>query len=221
MTNLLLRSVFAGLIALTIGACENDITQHDPHQSHPSTVERKVARMDMGPLYAGKPSPGDSDRIDEFLAAYHGQGEKPLEVTVPGKSTEDPVAREHALQIANALMQRGVPSEEINLYVAETQTEGTASMAFPIYVVTPEACGYWDKPIDSDYENGITANFGCATQHNIDAMAANPRDLAYPQEASGRMGARSFYVIDNFQKGKALPSANDLGQDFNFRIGPI
>lgn len=224
MTNSLLRSAFAGLLALSIGACEGDNTmaQHDPHQSHPSTVERKIARMDMGPLYAGKPSPADQQRIDEFLDAYHGQGEAPLEVTVPGKSTEDPVAREHALQIANALMQRGVPSDDINLYVAEAQTEGTASMAFPIYVVAPEECGYWDKPIDSDYSNGITANFGCAMQHNIDAMAANPRDLAYPQESTpGRSGARAFYVINNYQRGQALPSANDLGQDYNFRIGPI
>ena len=224
MTNSLLRGAFAGLLALSIGACEtgSDMTQHDPHYSHPSTVERKVARMDMGPLYAGKPSPGDQQRIDEFLNAYYGQGEAPLEVTVPGKSTEDPVAREHALQIANALMQRGVPSDDINLYVAEAQTEGTASMAFPIYVVAPEDCGYWDRPLDSDYNNGITANFGCATQHNIDAMAANPRDLAYPQEATpGRSGARAYYVINNYQRGEALPSANDLGQDYNFRIGPI
>ena len=223
MTNSLLRGAFAGLLALSIGACESsDMTRHDPHYSHPSTVERKIARMDLGPLYAGKPSPGDQQRIDEFLGAYYGQGESPLEVTVPGNSTEDPVAREHALQIANALMQRGVPSDDINLYVAESQTAGTASMAFPIYVVAPEDCGYWDKPLDSDYDNGITSNFGCATQHNVDAMAANPRDLAYPQESTpGRSGARSFYVIDHYQKGEALPSANDLGQDFNFRIGPI
>ena len=78
----------------------------------------------MGPLYAGKPSPADSQRIDEFLDAYQTQGERPLEVTVPGKSTDDPAAREHALQLANALMQRGVPAEDINLYVAETQTKG-------------------------------------------------------------------------------------------------
>ena len=38
---------------------------------------------------------------------------------MPGKSTDDPAAREHALQLANALMQRGVPAEDINLYVAD------------------------------------------------------------------------------------------------------
>jgi type IV pilus biogenesis protein CpaD/CtpE len=50
-------------------------------------------------------------------------------------------------------------------------------------------------------------------------MAANPRDLAYPQEMTpGRSGARAFYVIDNYTRGQALPSSNDLQQDFNFKI---
>ncbi|MEZ5832697.1 MAG: CpaD family pilus assembly lipoprotein [Dongiaceae bacterium] len=219
MTNSLLRCACAGLIAALLGACETDITEHDPHYSHPSTVERKTARLDVGPLYAGKPGPDDSKRIDEFLAAYQSQGEAPLEVTVPGKSTDDPAAREHALQLANALMQRGVPANQINLYVAESQTQGTASVTFPIYITNPEECGYAGEQFDFYHNNGIHPNYGCSIQHNIDAMVANPRDLVYPQEATpGRSGARAFYVIDNYQKGKPLPSANDLLQDYNFKI---
>jgi pilus assembly protein CpaD len=140
-------------------------------------------------------------------------------VTVSGRSVDDPAAREHALQLANALMERGVPAENINLYVQQDQAAGLSHMAFPIYVVSPEECGYWDKPMDSDYTNGITDNYGCAIQHNIDAMAANPRDLAYPQKMTpGRSGARAYYVIDNYTRGQALPSANDLQQEYNFQI---
>ncbi|HEX6118259.1 MAG TPA: CpaD family pilus assembly lipoprotein [Dongiaceae bacterium] len=219
MTNSLLRCAGAGLIALLIGACETDIQQHDPHYAHPSTVERKTARLDVGPLYAGKPTPADSQRIDEFLDAYHTQGEAPLEVTVPGKSTEDPVAREHALQLANALMQRGVPAKDINLYVAESQTAGTASVTFPIYVTAPEQCGYVEGFWDYGHDNAISPNFGCAIQHNVDAMVADPRDLVHPQDMTpGRSGARSYYVVTNYQQGKAIPSANDLLQDYNFKI---
>lgn len=223
MTNFLFRCAGAGLLALFIGACqtEPDISQYDAHYAHPSSVQRKTARLDVGPLYAGKPTPADEQRINEFLGAYHTQGEAPLDVTVPGRSTDDPAAREHALQLANALMERGVPAEEINLYVAEGQTAGTASVTFPIYLVEPEECGYWDHPVDADYENGITANFGCAIQHNTDVMAANPRDLVHPQEMTpGRSGARAFYVVDKYQRGESLPSANDLGQDYNFKISP-
>lgn len=221
MTSPMLRCACAGLLALLIGACEADISNYDPHVNHPSTVQRKTARMDVGPLYAGKPTPTDSQRIDEFLTAYRTQGEAPLEVTVPGKSTDDPVAREHALQLANALMQRGVPSKDINLYVAETQTAGTASVAFPIYVTAPEECGYWGEGWDYGHDNATSPNFGCAMQHNIDAMAAYPSDLVYPHEFTpGRSGARAFYVVENYQTGKSLPSANDLGQDFNFKIAP-
>lgn len=219
MSNSILRIAGAGLIAVVLAACETDIAEHDPHYSHPTTVQQKTARLDLGPLYAGKPSPTDDARIDEFLAAYHGQGASPLEVTVAGRSPEDPAAREQALQLANALMERGVPAEDINLYVQQDQTAGTSHMAFPIFVVEPEECGYWDKPQDSDYNNGLSSNFGCAIQRNTDLMAANPRDLAYPQKMTpGRSGARAFYVIDNYTRGEALPSSNDLQQDYNFKI---
>lgn len=219
MTNFLLRSACAGVIALFIGACETDITEHDTSYAHPTTAQRKTARLDVGPLYAGKPSPADSERIDEFLSAYQTQGDRPLEVTVPGKSTDDPAAREHALQLANALMQRGVAAEDINLYVAETQTTGTASVTFPIFVTAPEECGYTSDLWDKGYDNAIDPNYGCALQHNIDAMVANPRDLVHPREATpGRSGVRSFYVIDKYQRGEPLPSANDLLQDYNFKI---
>lgn len=221
MTNSLLRCAFAGLIAVFIAACETDISEHDPRYAHPTTVQRKSARLDVGPLVAGKPTPADSQRIDEFLDAYHNQGEAPLEVTVPGRSTEDPKAREHALQLANALMQRGVPAQDINLYVAASQTDNTASLTFPIYMTSPEECGYTSEFWDYNHDNALEPNYGCAIQHNVDAMAAYPRDLVYPQEMTpGRSGARAFYVIDHYQKGTALPSANDLGQDFNFKISP-
>ena len=219
MTNSLFRIAGAGLVAAFLAACETDIVEHDPHYAHPTTVQQQTARLDLGPLYAGKPTPADDQRIDEFLAAYYGQGGSPLEVTVSGRSVDDPSAREHALQLANALMERGIPAEEINLYVQKDEAAGVSHMAFPIYVVEPEECGYWDKPFDSDYDNTITKNFGCAVQHNIDVMAANPRDLAYPQKmAPGRSGARAYYVIDHYTKGEPLPSANDLQQEYNFQI---
>ena len=89
MTNSFLRIAGAGLVAAFLAACETDIAEHDPHYAHPTTVEQKTARLDIGPLYAGKPTPADDQRIDEFLAAYHGQGAAPLDVTVAGRSVDD------------------------------------------------------------------------------------------------------------------------------------
>jgi pilus biogenesis lipoprotein CpaD len=219
VTNSFLRLLGVGLVAATLAACTTEMAEHDPHVSHPTTVQQKTARLDLGPLYAGKPNPNDAPRIDEFLSAYRGQGQAPLDVTVSGRSAEDPAAREQALQLANALMERGVNAEDINLYVQADQTAGTAHMAFPIYVVEAEECGYWDKPMDDDFGNGITTNFGCAVQRNTDLMAANPRDLAYPQPMTpGTSGGRAFYVMDHYTRGEALPSANDLQQDYNFKI---
>ena len=92
-------------------------------------------------------------------------------------------------------------------------------MTFPIYVTAPEECGYAGEPWDFGHDNAIHPNYGCSLQHNIDAIAANPADLAHPREATpGRSGARAFYVIDHYQRGEPLPSANDILQDYNFKI---
>ena len=48
---------------------------------------------------------------------------------------------------------------------------------------------------------------------------ANPRDLVHPREMTpGRSGVRAFYVIEHYQRGEPLPSANDLLMDYNFKI---
>jgi hypothetical protein len=100
VTKSLIRCACAGLVAVFISACETDITEHDPAYSHATTVQRKTARLDVGPMYAGKPAPTDSERIDEFLYATD-PGERPLECRAR-QVDRRPAAREHALQLANA-----------------------------------------------------------------------------------------------------------------------
>ena len=64
----------------------------------------------------------------------------------------------------------------------------------------------------SDGESGwqvtvpaTSANLGCAVQHNIAAMVADPRDLLGPREAGPADSVRNATAMDLYEKG--LPSA--------------
>ncbi len=56
MINSLLRFTGAGLLAFTLAACETDMATHDPHYSHPTTVQQKTANM-VAAIRAGMIAP--------------------------------------------------------------------------------------------------------------------------------------------------------------------
>lgn len=62
------------------------------------------------------------------------------------------------------------------------------SKLHPIKVVgnraTVDDCGQWDADSTETSYNLMMPNHGCAVQHNIAAMAANPRDLVKARKMS-------------------------------------
>ena len=71
----------------------------------------------------------------------------------------------------------------------------------------PTACGDWSEDLAFTMENQTSKNFGCAVQHNIAAMVADPRDLLGPRPMDGRDTARRDGHHQLTRQGK--PSAAD------------
>lgn len=46
-------------------------------------------------------------------------------------------------------------------------------------------CPDWSAKSDSNYTNGVSPNFGCATNSNLAAMVADPQDLLEGKKGSG------------------------------------
>ena len=65
-----------------------------------------------------------------------------------------------------------------------------------------EACGDWSEDLAFTVENQTPKNFGCAVQHNIAAMVADPRDLLGPRADRTGDATRRATVIGNYEKGK-------------------
>ena len=217
-----LVSLVLAAILTALAGCSSEpepYAKYDPHFAFPTTAKRQTAYLDMAPLQHAIPVPADRNRIAEFLAAYKQQGEAPISITVTAPSVTDPLARQQAQQAAIWLQKNGVAAADIRLYVAESPVAAGPQLTFPIYVTENRNCGNWSTSIETDYDSSNTDNFGCAVQKNIDAMAANPRDLLQPSTSSGRDGSRAWKIVDNYQLGKPIPGANDIKADVNYTIG--
>jgi pilus assembly protein CpaD len=51
--------------------------------------------------------------------------------------------------------------------------------------------------------NDAPRNFGCATQHNVAAMVADPRDLLTPETGGQSDAQRRLTVLDKYRKGES------------------
>jgi len=204
--------ILLGLFVLTLAACAKpqNYADYDPHYAFPTTATKKTAFLDLAPLVQGHAVTADNPRIDDFLDAYRRQGEAPISITITAPSLSDTNGRKMASDMAVLLQKRGVPPRDIKLFINESPVHAGPQLAFPIYVVTGRDCGHWQQSIDRDPLSQNTDNFGCSMQQNIDAMAANPRDLLMPSPSTGRDGNRSWVIVDNYRMGKAIPGSDDI-----------
>ncbi len=196
-------------LSLTLPGCE-DIRHFDAEAAHPSTVEKHTAVLTVQEVKKGRISLQDSQNIDEFVHAYQQQGEAPIAVSIGGVKSDDPQVVNQVAILSSELTKRGVARKDIAFFLATDKMPSFVRLAFPFYSVAPEECGSWTRSSEFDLDNHISANFGCATQHNIDVMAANPADLYHPRPSMGRSANRSFDVVSAYWAGDAIPSAKDL-----------
>jgi pilus assembly protein CpaD len=209
------------LLSLSLYGCQSDVkyADYDAHAAFPTTAVKKTAYLDLAPPQNGHFSNADGARVDEFVSALRTQGDAPLMVTITAPSIDDPAARKMAVDTVVFLQRHGMRANEMRLFINESTVHIGPQLAFPIYVVTGRDCGHWQGSVDHDPAGQNTDNFGCAVQQNIDAMAANPRDLLMPSPSTGRDGARSWLIVDNYQQGKPVTGADDLHWGITTSVG--
>ena len=132
---------------------------------------------------------------------------------VPSGSSNEAAAYRMSGQIATALVAAGVPKTAISRVpytVDQTAADAPIRIAYPrVKAMLTHPCGRWPDPVATEkFNNQDDYEFGCSTQANIAAMAADPTDLVTPAGMDPPDGTRRATVIAKFQKGEQ-PKAND------------
>jgi pilus assembly protein CpaD len=98
------------------------------------------------------------------------------------------------------LVSLGVPRDRI---LPDTANLGDdVRISFVRYQAHAEPCGDWSVNLAMTSANQVSPNFGCATQHNLAAMVADPRDLVSPKPLESGDAQRRLTVLDKYRKGE-------------------
>ena len=205
-----------GLAALATASCSHIGNKPDQArlaaERHPISVDQQTVTMTI-PVDAtlSEMSHVDKSRLRAFLSTYTARGHGPVTVTAPsGSGARDIVGQELASDIRKELYALGLDWAQIagaTYRVSSATNDMDVVVSFSNYVASPSACGDWKGEVSNRFFNRPSNNFGCASQNNLAAMIADPRDLISPQETTPADARRRDTVIDNYQQGNATSSA--------------
>jgi pilus assembly protein CpaD len=192
----------AALAGLVLAACA--ITPNGPEdglsveQRFPITVEphMEMVRLPFDAARGGLDQAGNAD-LERFARDYLDNGSGALAIDGPRGNTAA------ARLVADRLVALGVPGDRILLGSPDNfDSGGDVRLTFIRYEAHAEACGDWSTNLGYTSANKVSPNFGCATQHNLAAMVAEPRDLVSPKPLDPNDAQRRLTVLEKYRKGE-------------------
>ncbi|HWD27041.1 MAG TPA: CpaD family pilus assembly protein [Rhizomicrobium sp.] len=211
------------LAVLAAGSCAAPInTVHnngglvdDPDVNHPIAVEPNMhkLRVSFSSSDAGL-MPDDAAHFDAFVQDYMQHGNGAISISVPAGSD----SRGAIAYFGERLAAFGVPRDRILVGTSDSR-DGRVELGYIGYVATTSTCGDWSDDLGHDAANRVSPNFGCATQHNITAQIADPRDLVTPQPTGPGDAARRSTVYNNYKDGK--PTGATMTSDQSAAVADV
>lgn len=197
---------FASLAAVLLaGSCAQPgdtnapLNSYEPADNFPISVVPGSESLHVS--YAGPGeglSPADSAAFDAFVAQYMAHGNGAISVSVP----QGPAEQTEITYFGERLFAMGVDRGRVLVGTHQvTNGDGRIEVSFVEYKAETKPCGDWSQNAAQDDDNTPMPNFGCAVQHNIAAMVADPRDLIAPRPMSAADASRRATVMSNYEKG--------------------
>jgi pilus assembly protein CpaD len=192
-------SLAAVLLAGSCAAPSNDGTglAYDGVANHPITVEPSSQVMNVS--FAGTDaglSGADDAHLNAFVADYMQHGNGAISVSVP----EGPGSADTITWFGEHLAAIGVPRSRI---LVGQHDGASVELSYIAYSAHTDDCGDWSTNAGDTASNLPMGNFGCATQHNLAAAVADPRDLVAPREMTAADANRRATVTSKYEKGDA------------------
>ena len=180
-------------------------------EEHPISVDSQTVTLTLAASRDGVLSGIDQARLRAFAGSYLREGHGPISVTTPSGGDADESAARTAFSARGALYEAGVREGHIQStsYAAAQKASRDIIISYTHYVATPSACGVWQGTRGRDYRNLRSPNFGCASQNNLAAMIADPRDLVSPAEMTPPDSAIRIRGVNAFRAGQVTSTAQD------------
>lgn len=221
--------VAVAVFAAALGGCRHDFTAPqvagwsmvDATQRHPIIVSQQPQTMQIHvPASTRGLSSRQRAEVLEFADRSRASdaGNSRLIIQAPGGGANEVSAMHAVGEIRQILSDMGFPESSIAVeaYHAEDRGDAPVRVSYLRYVAEAPTCGYWPTNLADQRDNGNYPNFGCANQHNLAVMVANPADLVGPRTESDRPGERRDVVWDKYTNGKVTNA--DKSDDEKMKI---
>jgi pilus assembly protein CpaD len=234
---MVLRAAAVIGFGLLVCACQTDQQQisslpdspYDYRQRHPITVTEADHTLQLF-IGANRGSLTGSQRAEvlAFGQTWKTEATGGVLIDLPTGTVNEHSSAGALREIQSILAATGVPpgSMMVRTYQAGARTFATVRITYPKVTAQAGPCGLWPKDIGPTmdreyYENKDYWNFGCAQQHNLAVMVANPEDLVQPRGETPVYTMRRTQVVEKYREGEptvtTYTNANsgkisDLGQ---------
>lgn len=214
-----LRTALAGgalaaFAALSAGCTStpgaNPMLAYDSQLRHPILLSDEPEVLDMP---VGMKGPALSPEIEVAIRAYvrdyRAAGTGGITIQVPSGAANEVAAASTGHAVHYALVRAGVPRGNIQVvpyHVGDHARPASLRLSYLRVKAVVPTCGIWPERQANPFDNSQYHNFGCATQHNLAAMVANPADLVRPRTMTPADGSRRADVISKFRLGQETKS---------------
>jgi pilus assembly protein CpaD len=199
-------------LAALAGGCASYSKDHvivgsvpdDYRTRHPIVVTQSETWEDIVvPVNANRLSGRDIDTVKQLAVRYRRAGATGMAIMIPSGSRNEAAARRLAHHAAWVLKDNGIPAGDIQAYHFQAGGQATPPLRLvygSLAAQVTSACGQWSEDIAETAENRNYYNFGCATQHNLAALLANPVDILGPRAETPIDSTRRDTVITDWRE---------------------
>jgi pilus assembly protein CpaD len=202
---------------LLAGSCaapvDEQVRWSTPDSAHPITVQPDYRAVRVA-YTGGQMAPDDAAKVDRVVQDYLARGDGALSVSAPeGRDSSRAIT-----WAAERLVQMGVPRSRILVGTHPVNDgDNRVEIGFTAFVAHSDPCGDWSKDGALTWDNLPMPDFGCANQHNLAAMVADPRDLDQSRRLDDEPdAARRTTVMGHYERGEpsqAQKRTTDAGQE--------
>lgn len=206
LSKLIVASAVLSLALLAAGCSSNSDMgdlQYDAAANHPITVEPRTVSLALPfESSAEELTPRDENRLRRFATEYLNSGHGALSIVAPPSAQ----SQRQLNLFGRKLSDFGVNVKRVLVGTDGAVASGHVELRFMTYEAKAPHCGDWNN-ISHTGSNLPMENFGCATQHNLAVMVADPKDLIAPRRLGPSDATERTQMMQKYEDGKLTTSA--------------
>lgn len=192
-------------------------------QQYPISVERGEVTLSLD-VAPGMHRLSSSQRaqVSAFISQYRRSAGGQLQIKAPSGTMNEMAALNAVADIRNVLGEHNIPSGAVRFapYGNGTAGDPPVIISYMGFRAVASDCGNWSENLAVTTRNRLSPNFGCAYQHNLAAMVADPRDFERARPLGPASTERRGVVRDKYIRGEITGAdTNDSDQGTVSEIG--